>query len=561
VKPTVKETESRRSIDTFCADKHALVEAELSQILHSDGFRQADRLRTFLSFVVKTTLAHPNAALKGYTIAVEAFGREASFDPQDPYIRNIAKDVRTSLDVYYGNPNNQKNGIKIRIPKGAYAAKFDFTDAPPNPSVKGQESNPVSAAQSIKTPEQQHTSQATSTDFKPTVAIIPLTALNANDTQQYYGEVFADDIINIISREQKLNVISRLSTSGLKSKALEMSDLREQLGADYILTGTYLLSGDSLKLHVEMVDTRSGLLIWSEQTTGPVNTLFEVSCVWAKSIVDCTVRSMLSNELDRASSINPLTLPNYTLLIAAVNLLHRISDADFSKAKDFLSILIERNTRSPVPLAWMAKWLVLSQAQRQATDVKRLGETASECTQKALDINSSCTLSLTMDGLVHTNILKDLDTAEKRYDAALQKNPNESLALLLRGTLQAFKGNGKLALQDVDKALQLSPLDPMKYYYLSLSATAALADHQYDRALELASESKVLNPHHASTIRAMAIAEINLGKQSTAKQSIDNLLKLDPNFSVNKFLSQSPSSDFAIGRHWAKSLREAGAPH
>jgi len=342
---------------------------------------------------------------------------------------------------------------------------------------------------------------------------------------------------------------------------MDIEDVKNQLGADYILMGTYLLNGNDVKIHLEIVDTQSGLLIWSEQANGPLNSLLDMSSRWAQNVVEFTARSMLRNELDRASSIDPLTLPNYTLLIAAVNLLHRISDADFARAKDYLSILIERNTRSPVPLAWMAKWLVVSHVQRQATDVNRLGKTARDCTSKALDINSSCTLSLTMDGLVHTNILKDLETAEKRYDAALRRNPNESLALLLRGTLQAFKGNGKLAMQDVDKALQLSPLDPMKYYYLSLSATAALADHQYDKALELASESKALNPHHASTIRAMAIAEINLGRSKTAKKSINNLLELDPSFSVNKFLSQSPSSDFAIGRHWAKSLREAGAPH
>jgi len=118
------ETDSRQG--QCSADECALVKAELNRILLSDGFRQADRLRTFLSFVVNNSLSHPQSVLKGYTIAVEAFGKATNFDPQDPYVRNIAKDVRTSLNVYYGDTANLNNGVRIQIPKGAYTAKFDF---------------------------------------------------------------------------------------------------------------------------------------------------------------------------------------------------------------------------------------------------------------------------------------------------------------------------------------------------------------------------------------------------------------------------------------------------
>ena len=74
---------------------------------------------------------------------------------------------------------------------------------------------------------------------------------------------------------------------------------------------------------------------------------------------------------------------------------------------------------------------------------------------------------------MNTNLLKRLDVAQDRYETALQVNPNDSLAWLLKGTLHAFKGEGKTAMEHTQRALRLSPLDPLRYYYDSLAATAA----------------------------------------------------------------------------------------
>ena len=76
---------------------------------------------------------------------------------------------------------------------------------------------------------------------------------------------------------------------------------------------------------------------------------------------------------------------------------------------------------------------------------------------------------------MHTNLLKQLDIGQERYEQALSINPNESLAWLLKGTLHAFKGEGEQAVYGTEHALRLSPLDPLRYFYDSLAATAALS--------------------------------------------------------------------------------------
>ena len=165
-----------------------------------------------------------------------------------------------------------------------------------------------------------------------------------------------------------------------------------------------------------------------------------------------------------------------------------------------------------------------------------------------------------MDGLVQTHFSKRLDLAQAQYDSALLANPSDSLAWLLKGTLHAFKGEGALAVAGTQRALKLSPLDPHRWYYDSLAATAFLADRQYERALKSAQLSLRGNPAHTSTLRAIAIAELHLGRPDRARDAVRELLNLDPHLTVARWRELSPSAPFEIGREWAEALRQAGLP-
>jgi adenylate cyclase len=126
--------------------------------------------------------------------------------------------------------------------------------------------------------------------------------------------------------------------------------------------------------------------------------------------------------------------------------------------------------------------------------------------------------------------------------------------------MHAFKGEGSSAVHDTERALRLSPLDPLKYYYDSLAATAATSAGDYSNAIRLAERSLKQNRTHTSTYRAMAIAQALSGDIPAACRTIANLLVLEPDFTVSKFLSRSPSSQYPIGQLYAEALRMAGLP-
>jgi hypothetical protein len=75
---------------------------QLSRILDSAEFDTTDRGRRFLRYVVDETLAGRGDRIKAYSVAVEVFGRDASFEPQsDPIVRIEAGHLRRSLERYY----------------------------------------------------------------------------------------------------------------------------------------------------------------------------------------------------------------------------------------------------------------------------------------------------------------------------------------------------------------------------------------------------------------------------------------------------------------------------
>ena len=98
--------------------------SQLQKIISSTHFVNAERMRSLLEFIVKETLAGHAGSLKAFTIAVEVFQRDESFDPQqDPLIRVQVGNLRKRLDKYYVR-EGAADKVVISIPKGSYCAVF-----------------------------------------------------------------------------------------------------------------------------------------------------------------------------------------------------------------------------------------------------------------------------------------------------------------------------------------------------------------------------------------------------------------------------------------------------
>ena len=397
-------------------------------------------------------------------------------------------------------------------------------------------------------------------NLRPTIAVIPFAMRSNEPGHELLGEALADEVIAALSRTSELHVISRLSTTVFRERQGAIEDIRTHLGATYILSGTCRSAGTSLALFVELIDAKTNHIVWAESLKASVSGLFGMSDELIAKLVAGVSSSVISQELRRVNSHALPTLEGYTLLLGAVALMHRTQFSEFDRARLMFETLIDRSRRHPIPHAWLAKWYVLKVQQGWTDNASRDTQRALDCTKRALEADPNCALAWTIDGFVYTNLLRDLEGGSERYETALTINPNESLAWLLKGTLHAFRGEGAAAVSGTERALSLSPLDPMRYFYESLAATANASANAFERAIELGQRSLKNNRMHTSTYRALAIAQARSNRLADARETVAQLLKLDPGFTLTGFSERSPTSKFAHGKDLVAALRLAGVP-
>jgi tetratricopeptide (TPR) repeat protein len=175
-------------------------------------------------------------------------------------------------------------------------------------------------------------------------------------------------------------------------------------------------------------------------------------------------------------------------------------------------------------------------------------------------LDPDCGFSLTVDGFVQNNLTRQFEVAANRFNEALDQDPNNPLAWLLKGNMNAFMGNGEDAVTCAARARALSPLDPHQYFFDTLSATAHLANNEYEIALAFADRSMRANNRHASTHRVRTIALQLLDRQKEAEKSATALMQLPGQFTVEGYLQNHSAATFAVGQKWTSALEAAGVP-
>jgi hypothetical protein len=102
------------------SEKETLIRAQLERICGSRIFTEAHRSQLFLRYVVEHSLAHPDDPIKEYSIALDVFDREASYDPAvNNTVRVEAGRLRSRLLEYYAG-EGQSDPFLIEIPRGRY---------------------------------------------------------------------------------------------------------------------------------------------------------------------------------------------------------------------------------------------------------------------------------------------------------------------------------------------------------------------------------------------------------------------------------------------------------
>ena len=398
-------------------------------------------------------------------------------------------------------------------------------------------------------------------DIRPSVAVIPFRSRTADARYQFLGEALADEVTAALSHLPELMVISRLSAAVFRDRDLGAGKVGALLGVRYLLSGSYQTDGEQVRTQVELAETRRGQVVWSTLLKGDAHELFAMQDEFVREIVRGMGAAVMAAELRRSRQAPWQDLDGYALMLRSIEQMHRVSRNEFEVAHQMLLRVVERSPHLPAPRAWLAKWHVLRVAQGWSPQPQADARQAHEQVDRALQSDPGNSLALAVDGLAAGYISKDLGAAGECYRAALESNPNESLAWLFSSTLNAWRGDGEQAVMCAERALALSPLDPLKYFFDSLAGTAVLAGGHYERAIELSQRSLRQKRRHTSTLRTQAVAQSRAGRMPEARQTVGSLLALEPDLTVGRFRERYPGRAAPHAERYCEALSAAGMPN
>lgn len=396
--------------------------------------------------------------------------------------------------------------------------------------------------------------------LRAAVAVMPLAPRFPDPVHAALGDLLADQITAGLSHSENLQVISRLSCAALAGRAMGLAEIGAALGANYVASGSFEVEGDRVKVRVELARTHDQSALWIDQLESRIDDVLHGRDGIVPRAVAAISDLIIQAELARSEGVPLPNLQSHSLLMASIGLIHRSSLQDFERAREILEHLAQRHPRLPHAHAWMGKWHAMKLVQGLSSDPDAEAGRALDTAHRALDNDPRSSLALTMKGLVQGFMFKDLRAADDCYRSALEANPNEALAWLYTGTLRGWQGRGEEAWTAAQKALSLSPLDPMRYYFESLAGFAALAAGRFADAEELAGHSLRANRLHTATHRTLVIAKWQRGDEQGARVVMSDMLLREPMFSCARYRDRFPGGDGDQSREYARILLAAGAP-
>ena len=176
--------------------------------------------------------------------------------------------------------------------------------------------------------------------------------------------------------------------------------------------------------------------------------------------------------------------------------------------------------------------------------------------QLVLSIDGNDHLALSMLGYAAA-WSGDFDTAREMVDRAIASNPNTAFAWSTRGWTYQVAGNPEEAIRSFERAVLLSPFDPLLFVTFTKMGVAFIGLDRFDEAVVAAKKALQAKPTFPAAYRCLAAALAHLGRDAEARDAAARLLELKPHFRISEWVARSGPRTHQM---FIDGLRKAGIP-
>jgi tetratricopeptide (TPR) repeat protein len=167
--------------------------------------------------------------------------------------------------------------------------------------------------------------------------------------------------------------------------------------------------------------------------------------------------------------------------------------------------------------------------------------------------------ALALGGFVIGIVGHDREAARRAFEAALALSPSCALAFSFGSVVMATGGDADRAVEWGERAVRLSPLDPLifgPYYAISLGH---MRRGDYEAAAEAACKCFQANPNWSYAHMLLAATHAQLGRTAEAASAARRVLELEPGYSISGMCG-AVGFHSSIAEPLSEALRKAGLP-
>jgi adenylate cyclase len=389
---------------------------------------------------------------------------------------------------------------------------------------------------------------------KPSIAVLPFENMTGDPKQEYFADGFTEQIITSLSKIPELFVISRNSTFTYKGRPVKVQQVSEELGVRYVLEGSVQKSSSRIRINVQLIDAVSGRHAWAQSYDRDLKDIFGLQDEVILKITSALSVNLTAGEQARAWAEGTKSLEAYLKLMQGREYRYKGNRESIALARRMAEEAIALDPKYAEAYALLGTTHYLEVFLGTSRPKDAIAK-ATEYILKALAMNGSLADAHSMLGVLYAwSGRYEEGIAEAERGVELDPNSgqaNYNLTVVLR-----WAGKSKEAIPVIRKALRLEPIPPDNY--VQQMALVYFQTGDCEEALAACDKGLKRQPDHLVSRVIMAAVYGSCGRDKEARKEAAEVLRINPKFTVESFMGNTPYKNPADRDRTAQGLRKAG---
>ena len=495
------------------SEESAIVRECLANLLKKDLFAQSERQSRFLEYVVEKTIEGDGRKLNQFSIGIDVFDRDESFDPAiDSIVRVEAGRLRAKLREYYSDVGNE-DIVQIEIRKGKYVANFEFKkNITPN----------VTIAQNVSLAS----IGPTAVDNKPVIAVLAFTNTSGDPEQEYFADGISEDIITDLSKFSDLAVIARHSSFAYKNKNVDTGEIASQLGADFILEGSVRKAGEKVRITAQLIGVKGLRQLWAERYDRSLDDIFSVQDDVTREIIRALKLKLKGDE--KTSDEHTTNLEAYDCVLRGAEYARQTNREDRMQARALFRKAISLDPEYAEAYARLSRLYVYQWISGLDNTGELILGKAKELALRAVEICPDSAFAHAALGWAY-EWLHENDLAVAEWLRAIELDASQAEAFNWLSLNLAWSGQTEQAKEKIDCAKRLNPLEEYCFPY----GMVAYMEGNYKEAITLFQKLVTQDPAFIPAYLFLASCYEICGENDKGKVAVQSILQINPGYRIS----------------------------